>query len=265
MDLKFYEYGVENEKTIVFLHALGVGSFMWNKQIAYFKDRFHIIIPDFPGHGINNNLEWNTLEDTAQRILTIIQERVKGRKVHIIGESLGGGVALTMLLIDPSLIDSAVISGQSLERISGTIIMKTAALLMRPFLKTRFLLRGLAKASKIDTGDIEGFISSIMKVKSSAFIKAFHNALDIDLIQKISLIENKVLLIAGEKEPKKMILSHCKAKHLNINFENVLYPGMGHEWMTTNQDAFNKVIYYWLENRTVPEEFRVNKKTLLNT
>ncbi|MCM3358342.1 alpha/beta hydrolase [Psychrobacillus sp. MER TA 171] len=51
MALYYKEDGEQNEQIILFLHGGGVGGWMWDEQVQYFKGKYHCIVPDLPGHG----------------------------------------------------------------------------------------------------------------------------------------------------------------------------------------------------------------------
>ena len=61
---------------------------------------FQCLAPDLPGHGRSAGITWASRRDAADRIIEVI-EALPGRRAHVVGLSLGGSVALEILVVDP--------------------------------------------------------------------------------------------------------------------------------------------------------------------
>lgn len=75
--------------TIVFTHGLTANHTMYEKQFAYFKDEYIVILWDVPMHGLSMPYENFSYENTA-RDLNKILEQEKIEKVSLVGMSMGG-------------------------------------------------------------------------------------------------------------------------------------------------------------------------------
>lgn len=75
--------------TIVFTHGLTANHTMYEKQFAYFKDEYIVILWDVPMHGLSMPYENFSYENTA-RDLNKILEQESIEKVSLVGMSMGG-------------------------------------------------------------------------------------------------------------------------------------------------------------------------------
>ena len=91
-----YESGTVGRPTIVFLHGNGASGAMWKAHMEQLSE-FHCLAPDFPGFGQSNHQKWVSIQETSNRIVEIINARAQHSGVHIVGLSLGGSIAMTLL------------------------------------------------------------------------------------------------------------------------------------------------------------------------
>lgn len=98
--------------TILFLHSgYSRGIIAFSGQIQPFFNQYRLLLPDFRGHGRTTavNRDWDTAiiaEDMAGFI-----QNMGLKKVHLIGYSLGGGVALHLAAKHPELVKSIITIG----------------------------------------------------------------------------------------------------------------------------------------------------------
>jgi pimeloyl-ACP methyl ester carboxylesterase len=100
-----HESGTVGRPTIVFLHSIGANGIMWNTHMDKLAD-YHYLVPDFPGFGLSNDQKWSSISETTNQVIDIIRDRA-----HIVGISLGGNIAITLLSNAPDLVDHAIIAG----------------------------------------------------------------------------------------------------------------------------------------------------------
>jgi pimeloyl-ACP methyl ester carboxylesterase len=128
MSLHVHESGSPNAPTIVFLHALGLSSWMWNEQITALQANYHCLAIDLPANGESYQTEWRSFADTAAQIAPIIREKAVAGKAHVVGLSLGGFAALHLLRDHADVVDSMVISGVATKpsptRLYGAFLAK---------------------------------------------------------------------------------------------------------------------------------------------
>lgn len=116
LKLHYHEAGVGNGPTIVLLHGGGPGASSWSnfsKNIPVLAQRFHVLAVDQPGYGksdkptehpqyfVHSSSALNDLLDTLG-----VTERV-----HLLGNSLGGGAAVRFALDYPDRAGRLVLMG----------------------------------------------------------------------------------------------------------------------------------------------------------
>lgn len=96
-------------RTIVFVHGFGDSSASWMFMARLFRDGdYRVIIPDLPGFGRSSR---NPAADygfvaQANRLLLFLQQVKAGGPVHLVGNSMGGGVVGQMALARPEMVAS---------------------------------------------------------------------------------------------------------------------------------------------------------------
>lgn len=111
-ELAYREAGAgEGKPTLLLIHGMAGSSITWREIIPRLESRFHIIAPDLPGHG-ESSLDFDdySLGAMASALRDLLV--VKGIKhCTVIGQSLGGGVALQFVYQYPDFCERIVLIG----------------------------------------------------------------------------------------------------------------------------------------------------------
>jgi 2-hydroxymuconate-semialdehyde hydrolase len=114
-----HEGGKGNSETIIFLHGSGPGASAqanWKHILPQLSDKFHVVAPDILGfadtdHPIvypKNGAQWMT--ERVNQVLNLM-DSLKVEKVHLVGNSLGGVIALHLAMYAPERFDRIVLMG----------------------------------------------------------------------------------------------------------------------------------------------------------
>ena len=117
MSLHYQEYGNKSASLIIFLHGGGVSNWMRDRQIQYFT-HYHCIVPNLPEHGLNNNEIHFSIKRSAEDIIKLIEAKAGGKKIILIGFSLGAQVIIKLLSLKPELVDVAIINSAAVRPLS---------------------------------------------------------------------------------------------------------------------------------------------------
>lgn len=94
---------------LLFVHGIGASMTNWAPNIEYFKRRYRVIALDLPGFGKSDFADNDcTVEQFCGAILGLL-EHLGVENVSVIGNSLGGLIALHMTLEHPELVLSLVL------------------------------------------------------------------------------------------------------------------------------------------------------------
>jgi 3-oxoadipate enol-lactonase len=115
-ELYYEDEGPRDAPAIVFSHSLFFNSHMFYKQAAHFSQKYRVIRYDHRGQGKSaaaslDEQDTDTLADDA----TALIEALGLGKCHIVGNSLGGFIALRLAARRPDLIASCTVLGSSGE------------------------------------------------------------------------------------------------------------------------------------------------------
>lgn len=100
-DIFEYAEGGNGKEVVLLLHGFQSDKRAYLPYVKYLKD-FHIIIPDFSGHGgssdhKNQHYDLKSLSHSLYRFV----DHLHLDKVHLVGNSMGGGIALYFSLYHP--------------------------------------------------------------------------------------------------------------------------------------------------------------------
>ncbi|MBP1673231.1 MAG: hypothetical protein H6Q25_1046 [Bacteroidetes bacterium] len=256
-DLFVYEKGVENVKTIVFLHGSGANSNMWLKHIDSLKETFHCIAPDLPGHGQSNQIEWTNIDEVADVIAELIKTKGYG-KVHLVGLSLGGSLIYKLLEKYPELIDKAIIDGASAIPIKGAPFVIFGVKITSPFLKTNMMINIMAKSLKVPDEEFDSFKNDFKLVSRKSFRRALSQANRVKIDIENCNYKTSVFYVSGETESNEMHYSHQYLSNKIPNSECAYYPCKGHAWMVSDIKTHIQLVRYWFLGENFPELLKKN-------
>jgi pimeloyl-ACP methyl ester carboxylesterase len=127
---------------LLFIHGLGSCWQDWEAQIAEFSQRYRVIAFDLRGHGQSGKPAGPySMQMLAVDAAGLLRELETG-PAHVVGVSLGGGVAFQLAVSFPGLVKSLVIVNSNAEAVIG-------GLRQRLQIWNRFVLIALLKMSTI--------------------------------------------------------------------------------------------------------------------
>ena len=111
--MQYVEYGAHNSQTIILLHGGGLSWWNYREVAQLLADKYHVVLPALDGHA-DSDAPFNSIEDTAARIISHIDQHFGGKVLAVGGLSLGGQIAVEMLAQRPdicrfALLESALV------------------------------------------------------------------------------------------------------------------------------------------------------------
>src|SRR5439155_1697018 len=102
--------GDPDSPPVLLLHGSGRGLEDWAPQYPRLAGAHRVIALDLPGSGFSARApEPTTLEVLARGVLETLDTLGERRPLHVIGNSLGGAVAMQLLVLDPARVASLVL------------------------------------------------------------------------------------------------------------------------------------------------------------
>ena len=116
--MQYVEYGAHNSQTVILLHGGGLSWWNYREVAQLLADKYHVVLPILDGHA-GSDAPFNSIEDTAAKIISHIDEHFGGKVLAVGGLSLGGQIAVEMLTQRPdicrfALIESVLVTPKNL-------------------------------------------------------------------------------------------------------------------------------------------------------
>lgn len=242
---------------LLFLHGLGGGHHVWDRQLPYFSARGYAAHAwDQPGYGHSPLVEPYDLEQVSQALKRLI-ESLGGEPVILVGYSMGGFIAQEAYARFPQLVKALVLGFTSpgfgdrggefarqfiaarigaLEQ--GKSMQELAAQLMPTMRGPISDAEGLAHAQSIMAG-----------IPPETYSKAVRLLTTFDGKDKLKNIAVPTLLIAGsdDKTAPPEVMQRMAKEIAGTEF--VVLRGCGHLGPMDQPDAFNAVLESFLRRR----------------
>ncbi|MFJ7405563.1 MULTISPECIES: alpha/beta fold hydrolase [unclassified Lysinibacillus] len=247
MTLYYEEYGDKNAPLIVFLHGGGVSGWMWEKQIIYFAQHYHCIVPDLPGHGKNSDDTYFSMKQAAQKIIDLIEQVSNNRKITIIGFSLGAQIIVQLVSMRPNLIDIAVINSALVRPmpafkkwIAPTIKLTSPLISNRTFSKIQ------AKTLYIPKEKFAQYYEESCRMSQRTLTTVLTENLSFSIPENFKHVKTSMLVLVGNKEKSIMKKSANDLVKSNANCKGMVVADIGHGISLANPALFNEIIDNWL-------------------
>lgn len=229
--MKYFEFGQENEKTLILLHGVYT---TWKTSFADFidiaKKEYHIIAVAYDGFNPDEpQTDAVSVIEEAKMITEYIVEKFGGKVDIILGESLGGMI-MTEMLLDPRVsVHTAIADGFTimeypeikpdfLKRVVSSIIAGAMGVVFKMNKATLAKLVGLKDEEELDKMLYTNVSKATMyNMEYSMFGYRYkYEAFNL----------SDTYLLHGEKEPGlKKVLKLPKDKY---HFQHKVFPGLGH-------------------------------------
>lgn len=210
MIIKYKEYGSDNKDVIVLLHGGGLSWWNYREVAQLLQDKYRVIIPILDGHA-GSDRSFNSIEQNADEIISLIYEEFGGNVLLIGGLSLGAQILLEMLsekrdICKYAIVESAsVIPSRITHALVGPAFGSTYGLVKHEeFAKKQF--HSLHMKQEL-FGEYYRDTCLISKSDMISFLRANTSY---SLKGSISESDAEVHVLVGEKENRKMIRSARK-------------------------------------------------------
>ncbi len=239
------DQGNKDKPPIFLLHGSNASLHTWEPLVAQLKDDYRLISFDLPGHGLTGATSQEDYSNIAMANFTReVIELYDFNSVTLVGNSMGGGVALRYALMYPREVNALVlVSSGGIERDEGdssvgafALVSSDIALRLMRYFTPRFLV---AHTLEGVVADPDNFVTDEMVTRywellrmagsRDASIKRFSEAnLEPSLEPLLRAVDPATLLIWGSQDrlidPKYGIAMNT----LIIGSLLKLYPQAGH-------------------------------------
>jgi len=242
--------GPANAETLLFVHGLGPNLRQFELQETFFSRNFQVLLVSLRGHGGSSvpdlpGVQEFTVEKLASDVKSLLSE-LGIRRVHLIGNSLGGLVGYQLLETNEELLGSLATFGTTAElhTSSGMVWFLTSLTrLLGP--KTLGKLAGVSTKDK----DVARRISEMFAAaRKDAIWMTQKNISDYDYTPVLRNRELPMLVVKGQldAEINEQLGSTLEALKENPNFKLEELGGVGHFANMEKPEVFNRALLDFL-------------------
>jgi len=228
-------------QTVVLIHGAALTSESnWSNQIPIFSKRYRVIAMDLRSHGRTNNpansLDVNIMAEDVVKLL----EKLDLGKVHVIGFSLGGVIAIRVVLKHPKLVKTLTICSSgyyvSDENLSFFAKSMDSNKMEDTNSEKAAFYRWIHKK-----GGTEHWIKLINQI-----LKAPKNEI---ALKTLSGIDVPTLIIVGDRDQYGFTKQAMEMYDVIKNAELAIFPNTDHLVPQKKSSLFNKTVLNFLQRR----------------
>lgn len=268
--LKRFEAGIDGQKisyldngratathAVLFVHGFGDSSTSWLFMSRLFRDGdYRVIIPDLPGFGRSSRNAGADYGYVAQgnRLFQLLQQ-LKVDRVHLVGNSMGGGVVAQMALLKPqavaslTLIDAAGVHTRATD-LDREVLKGSNFLIPKRVEDLPRLLEFAMAKRPVMSQPIIDYMAARAVADHALHSRIFHEVLMPDvgfLTLHLADIKAPTLVIWGEQD-RLLHLENGKVFQRYIpNAKLVVMPGIGHMPMAEAPEDTGMAIRQFIE------------------
>lgn len=246
---------------VVFIHGVGGSAHVWQPQVASFGAAGYAPLAlDLPGYGGRPAIERIDFEEFSEDVETAIANAGLDRPI-LVGHSLGGMIAQTMLRRRPDGYRAAILVGTSsaFGRPDGDFQKKFVADRLAPLRSGKTMPELAAEMINEIIGpdpDPQGkevAVASMASAPASTYQACVEAIVTFEERANLGLIRVPVLCLVGEfdKNAPPPMMERMAAKIPGAKF--VQLPGLGHLPNLENPAAFDKAVLDFLRD-AVPSD-----------
>jgi 2-succinyl-6-hydroxy-2,4-cyclohexadiene-1-carboxylate synthase len=261
----FQQYGAKKDPTLLLLHGFRGSSDDWDAEFVdeIVDSGFQLMVVDLPGHGqtVVDNEEDYSFEYCALALVRLLDD-LQLDKVHLLGYSMGGRLALYLAVRYPKRFERIVLESASpgleteTERQARIVSDHALAERIRSQPSEQFLREWFSQplfaSMATQPARLERLIARRMDNDPPSLtmsLEGMGTGAQPSLWNELDNVKNRLLLIVGEKDSKfcnvgREITSRCPGVSLEI------VPESGHNVHFERPREFTKLVRNYLHERT---------------
>jgi pimeloyl-ACP methyl ester carboxylesterase len=200
----YYEITGEGEP-LLFIHGLGSSTRDWEEQVPFFAKNYQVITVDIRGHGQSDKPKGPyTIPMFASDIAELLKVLQVG-PIHVIGISLGGGIAFQLSIDHPELVKSLVAVNAAVgvppgfkwkfEFFKRNLVVKLIGMKkMGEILAPRLFIKPEQEENR------QKLIERWAQNDKKAYLSAFNSLKSFNVIEQLSKINCPTLVLGSDED-----------------------------------------------------------------
>ncbi len=263
VNLYYEEYG--QGEPLLLLHGLGSSTRDWQPQIEAFKQDFRVIAVDIRGHGKSSKPPAPYSIQQFADDITGLMTALDIEAAHVIGWSMGGGIAFQMAVSNPERLRTLTIVNSSPEVVSRTPRQRLQ-IMMRFFIVRLLGMRKMGEVLakrlfiKPEHENLRAtFIERWAENDKRAYLASMQAMVNWSVMDKIQSIKVPTHIIGAEHDYTPVAYKQAYAASIP-GAKVTIIPDTRHALPTENPEAFNKAVQDYLAQHTAQEQKKADAK-----
>jgi len=241
--LHVLDVGDSERPTLVLLHALGMGGWMWQPHLTVLATHYHVLAPDLPGCAGSVAAGPFTMEKAATALVHLLRARSHG-PAHICGLSLGAMVALPLYQHAPELVASLVLSGGQVH--PNRFFMTLQEVIVR-CMPERQLTESLPGSFRRQYPElVEPALKAARQTGKQNLLAATHAVSQSDLRSILPIITVPTLVLCGSKDRFNLSASRQMGRAIP-GAELRIVPNVSHIWNLEQPQLFTNTVLEFVQ------------------
>jgi pimeloyl-ACP methyl ester carboxylesterase len=139
--VRLSSFVVGQGEPLLLLHGLGATKITWTPLLTRLAERRRLIVPDLPGHGDSEKPRGDYSPRFHARIVRHLLDELGIERTGVVGNSLGGRIALELALRSPGRVESLVLLDPSVPGLRWRYILGLARIIPSEVMAIPFPLR----------------------------------------------------------------------------------------------------------------------------
>lgn len=250
---------------LILIHGGGAGASgvsNYRKNIDAFADRYRVIVPDLPGFGVSENkYEDGPIFNALANVMLGLMDALAVEKADLVGNSLGGGTALKMALLNGDRVGRLVLMGPGGSLPAHTPMPTEGLLRMMIYYAgegpTREKLKKIVELLVFDPSTIteplleERFKASTRDdvVSNPPLRRGIGHADDMLWRAPLEKVKNDVLLVWGREDRVIPLDAYVPLLKALPNASLHVFPNCGHWAQWEKAEQFNALVLNFLAGK----------------
>lgn len=188
---------------VLFLHGGGVSGWMWRPVLNQLSGSVRAIVPDLPGHGTSDSVDYVSHADAVARLADLVRDRAPGGAI-VVGFSLGGQLALKLASECPELVRAALIVSAETKPAPAqaatlSLLKRTAALA-----KQEWFAKLQAKQLGVPGAYLAQYVRDSQAISVETLLASVGENIAFTLPPGLTSYTRPATVIVGERERKLM-------------------------------------------------------------
>ena len=257
LTIHYSDLNQNGNPAVLLLHGLGATGDSWQMQFPALIDAgFRILAPDMRGFGKSTYPGGSNNSRVMAKDMVAFMESLAIKSSHIIGISMGGTIAIQLILDQPSMVDTLVLTNTFAklrpQKLSLWFFYAVRLALIHTFgikKQADFVARRLFPEPE-QAQLREVFQAQVIQANPSGYRSTMRSYARFDLSEQVKSIRVPTLIITGERDSIVPPEIQVELANQIPDAKHVFIPDAGHAVSVEQPIEYNRIILGFLRANT---------------